>query len=358
MVGSTSARISSNPVVEAEIGFIFVRGRRVAFQLTGTGPPIVAPAWWLSNLELDARDQQQVQFWRSVAAGHSLLRYDHLGVGASDRNVSPEELTLEVEVEVLVRLVEELGLRRITLLGGSSGGPAAVRFAARFPDRVDRLLLYGAFARGAAIADAPVREAIVGTIQAHWGLGSRLLCDLFLGPAGSAERERFAVYQRETATAGTAIALLQLMYQTDVRSDVGRVRVPALVSHRRGDRAIPFRLGRELAVGIPGARLVPLDGVAHFPWAGDSRLVVRALRSVLDAGGPPAAGLAQPPAGVTERELQVLRLLARGFTDREIAEQLVVSPHTVHRHVANLRTRLGQSSRAALVAEAARRSLL
>lgn len=343
---------------DAEIGFVLVRGRRVAFQLTGAGPLLLVPAWWLSNLELDARDQQQMGFWRAVAAGHSLLRYDHLGVGASDRDVGPEDLTLEVEVEVLVRLAAELGLRRFTLISGSSGSPSAIRFAARFPEQVDRLVLYGAFANGGAIANAAVQEAILGTIRAHWGLGSRLLCDLFLGPTTGDEPEQFAVYQRETATAGTAIALLQRMYRTDVRSDLGRIRAPTLVLHRRDDRAIPFELGRQLASAIPGARLVPLGGTAHFPWVGDSRGVVRALRSVLDLETAQAAGLGETQSDVTERELQVLRLLARGLTDREIAEQLVLSPHTVHRHAANLRTKLGQSSRAALVAEAGRRGLL
>jgi pimeloyl-ACP methyl ester carboxylesterase/DNA-binding CsgD family transcriptional regulator len=343
---------------DVEIGFVLVRGRRVAFQLVGAGPLLLAPAWWLSNLELDAQDERQATFWRSVASGHSLLRYDHLGVGASDRDVSPDDLTLEVEIEVLMRLVAELGVRRFTLLSGSSGGPAAIRFAARFPEQVDHLVLYGAFAHGAAIADADVQEAILGTIRAHWGLGSRLLCDLFLGATTGDEQEQFAVYQRETAAAGTVIALLQLMYQTDVRADLGRIRAPTLVLHRRGDRAIRFELGRELAGAIPGARMVPLEGAAHFPWVGDWRPLVRALRSVLDPEAPRNAGLQETVSDVTDRELQVLRLLARGFTDREIAEQLTLSPHTVHRHVANLRGKLGQSPRAALVAEASRQRLL
>jgi len=152
--------------------------------------------------------------------------------------------------------------------------------------------------------------------------------------------------------------LLELTYRSDVRGDLERVRAPTLVVHRRADRAIPYRLGRELAAAIPHAALVPLDGSAHFPWLGDADSVVRAMRAVLDhePAPPPAAG----PTAVllSRREREVLTLVAGGLSDREIAEQLVVSPHTVHRHVANIRNKLGRGSRAAAVAEAARLGLL
>jgi ATP/maltotriose-dependent transcriptional regulator MalT len=128
--------------------------------------------------------------------------------------------------------------------------------------------------------------------------------------------------------------------------------------HRRGDRAIPYDLGRELAAAIPGASLLPLDGNAHFPWAGDAQSVARALRSVLAAEDQPR--LAGDPAAalLSAREREVLTLVASGLSDREIAGQLLLSEHTVHRHVANIRHKLGRGSRTAAVAEAARLGLL
>ena len=244
------------------------------------------------------------------------------------------------------------------LVGGSSGGCAAIAFAARCPDRVDRLLLYGAYADGSSITSPEVREAIVGTVRSHWGLGSRVLADIFLGEVSSAEQERFARYQRAAASPEMAAALLELIYRNDVRGELERLRVPTLVVHRRGDRAIPYHLGRELAAAIPGATLIPLDGSAHFPWAGDARGVVRVLRSVLAPEAP--ARVAGEPAAVllSGREREVLALVARGLSDREIAEQLVLSHDTVHRHVANIRHKLGRGSRTAAVAEAARLGLL
>src|SRR5205085_694227 len=115
---------------------------------------------------------------------------------------------------------------RATLLGGSSGGCAAIAFAARFPERVERLLLYGAYADGGAIAPPAVRDAIVAAVRSHWGLGSRMLADIFLGDALAQERERFARLQRATADAETAAALLEHLYRFDVRAELERVRAP------------------------------------------------------------------------------------------------------------------------------------
>jgi DNA-binding NarL/FixJ family response regulator len=203
-----------------------------------------------------------------------------------------------------------------------------------------------------------VRDAIVGTVRSHWGLGSRLLADMFLGDANSAEQERLARYQRDAASPEAAAVLLEMIYRNDVRSELSDVRAPTVVVHRRDDRAIPYRLGRELAAGIPTAKLIPLAGNAHFPWAGDSASVARALRSVLAPESPADEPEDTPAVLLSAREREVLALVASGLSDPEIAEHLVLSQHTVHRHVANIRSKLGRSTRTAAVAEAARLGLL
>jgi pimeloyl-ACP methyl ester carboxylesterase/DNA-binding CsgD family transcriptional regulator len=287
-----------------------------------------------------------------------MVLYDRPGVGMSDREISPHELTLDNEVGLLSAVFDELNLNQATLMGGSSGGCTAVSFAARFPERVDRLLLYGAYAHGPSIASPEVRDAIVATVRSHWGLGSRVLAEIFLGEADGSDLECFGRLQRESATADTAVALLEMIYRNDVRSELERVEAPTIVVHRRGDRSIPYEQGRALAAGIRSARLIPLDGRAHLPWAGDGGSVARALRSFLAPSeairvdGEPADAL------LSGREREVLLLVANGLTDGEIAQQLVLSQHTVKRHVANIRHKLGQSSRTAAVAEASRLGLL
>ena len=333
------------------VRFLDWDGRRLAFDASGEGPLLVAPAWWVSHLEADATDERYTRFWRNISKGFTLVRYDRLGVGLSDREVGPPDFTLDAELACLEAVLDGLGADRVTLIGGSSGGCTAVAFAARRPERVERLLLYGAYARGADVAPAEVRAAVVAAVRSHWGLGSRLLAQIFLGDDAQEAQERFARLQRESADAETAARLLEFVYEVDVSADLPRVRSPAVVVHRRSDRAVPYALGRSLAASLPAASFVPLAGSAHLPWFDDADPVVRALRG--DAAPPEdGSGL------LSEREREVLALVARGLTDQEIAEQLVLSRHTVHRHVANVRRKLGSTSRSAAVAEAARLGLL
>jgi pimeloyl-ACP methyl ester carboxylesterase len=341
----------------SEIRFLPLGGRRVAYEVRGVGQPLVAPAWWVSHLELDWQSARFRRFWEGVADGYSLIRYDRLGAGMSDRTVRASDLTLDKDVATLRALVDALELERVSLIGGSSGSCTAVAFAAAFPERVERLILYGSYPDGAEITTPGVADAIMAAVRAHWGLGSRMLSDVFLGDADPDEHERFARLQREATTAETAAALLGLAYRLDVRAQLPLVRAPALVVHRRDDRAVPYALGRQVAAAIPGARLTPLQGSAHFPWHGDADSVVRACREAL-APVQPSRSSEQEEVLLSNREREVLACIARGLSDREIAEALVLSPHTVHRHVANIRRKLGRRSRTAAVAEAARLGLL
>lgn len=150
---------------------------------------MVCPAWWVSHLELDRANETFARFWDEIGDGHAVVRYDRLGVGVSERELREQNLTVDGEVAVICALLDELGAERVGLLGGSSGGCAAIAFAARFPERVERLLLYGSYAGGPSISSAAVREAIVATVRSHWGLGSRLLSEIFLGEASSEEQE-------------------------------------------------------------------------------------------------------------------------------------------------------------------------
>lgn len=346
-------------VETSAIRFLARGARRVAYEIRGDGPPLVAPAWWVSHLELDWQSAGFRRFWQGVADGYTLIRYDRLGVGMSDRELRESDLCLDAEVAVLRALLDELELERVSLVGGSSGSCTAIAFAATFPERVERLVLYGSYADGAAITPPGVADAILAAVRAHWGLGSRLLGDMFLSGADAADRENFARFQREAATAENAAAILDLVYRLDARAQLSLVCRPTWVAHRRDDRAIPYRLGREVAAAIPGATFIPLRGSAHFPWHGDVDSVVRACREALAPARSSSPGPSESVSvPLSDREREILACVARGLSDREIGEQLVLSPHTVHRHVANIRRKLGRTSRSAAVAEAARLGLL
>jgi pimeloyl-ACP methyl ester carboxylesterase len=261
-------------------------------------------------------------------------------------------------LRLLRAIVDGLGFDTFGLMGGSSGGCAAIAFAARFPERVDRLLLYGAYADGGSITSPGVGEAIVSTVRSHWGLGSRLLADIFLGEADSAEQQRLARYQRVAASPETAARLLELSYRIDVRPETGACARtdPGGAPSRRPRN--PLRLGPRARRGDPGGdahaprwhRPFPLGG--GFPVGGTGIAIGSRPRS-------PTRPCTGAPGGVAVgARARGAVVIAAGLSDQEVADHLFLSHHTVHRHVANIRRKLGRGSRAAAVAEAARLGLL
>jgi pimeloyl-ACP methyl ester carboxylesterase/DNA-binding CsgD family transcriptional regulator len=324
-------------------------GVRVAYATSGRGPALLVPAAWIGHLELAWQDPAVRAFYGPLAAHRTVVRYDKPDCGLSDP--WPGRQTLETDLEVLRAVADHLGLDRFDLLGISMAAPASAAFAARHPGRVGRLILYGGYANGRRIASAEVAAAMVDLVRAHWGLGSDVLADVFL-PDGSAEvKAHFARLQRGSASAGVAAELLAQCYEIEVEGLLDRIAAPTLVLHRRDDRAIPYRLGRDLAARIQGARLVSLAGRNHLPHAGDAAAVVGAILGFL--GRPVAAPPA--PAGrvagvLTARQLQVAALVAEGLTNRQIAERLGIQERSAEGHLERIRQRLGVSSRAQVAA--------
>lgn len=319
----------------------------IACSEVGSGPPLLIGGWWCGHLALNWEDPLFRAYVSRLAERFTVVRYDQPGRGLSAAAGYPRDL--EDEITATAEIVDALGVDRFAVLGASSGAAVAAGLAALLPDRVHRLVLYGAFARGADIAPESARNAMVNAVSAHWGLGSRLLADVFVPDADNAERERFARFQRLSATAEQAARSLAATYEIDATEYLPAVTAPTTVLHRRGDRAVPFALGVDVARRIRRATLVELHGEDHFPWRGDATAVADATLRGLGhpVRSPPAA---PGPEAVTEREREILRLVADGLTDVQIGERLTLSPHTVHRHIANARTKLGVRSRAAAAA--------
>lgn len=178
-----------------------------------------------------------------------------------------------------------------------------------------------------------------------------MLAGLKMPRADGATIDALTRYQRHAAEASVAAGFLELDLTSDARPFLPSVATPALVLHRLGDRTVPISHGRELAALLPNARFVALAGDAHLPWMDDQRALRRALVAFLGESEAPRTNGESP---LTARETEVLRLVAAGLSNREIASSLVLSEHTVHRHVANVLRKLGQSSRAAAAASATR----
>jgi pimeloyl-ACP methyl ester carboxylesterase/DNA-binding SARP family transcriptional activator len=245
-------------------------GTSVAYATAGSGPPLVKAANWLSHLEFEWRSPVWRHWMRELTRDRRLVRHDQRANGLSDWTA--DDLSLEAFVDDLDAVVAAAGLRRYPLLGISQGGAIAIAHALRHPERVTALVLYGAWALGwkkrGTRGDAAAREAMLTLMLHGWGRPNaafrQLFTSLFCPGATLEQMEAFNELQRESASPENAVRLSNAVGEFDVTALLPRVRVPTLVLHARDDAVVPFDEGRRLAVGIPGARFVPLDGRNHI----------------------------------------------------------------------------------------------
>jgi pimeloyl-ACP methyl ester carboxylesterase/DNA-binding CsgD family transcriptional regulator len=345
-------------------------GGRVAYSVAGSGPPLVYLSGWVSHLGLGWDTPSHRRFVGALARDHTVIRYDKLGCGLSDR--SRTDFTLASELDVLAALIGHLGLRTYSLLGCCDGGQVAAAHAAANPDPVSSLVVYGSCARGADLASAPVQESLLSLVRAHWGLGSRVLADIWYPDAPPETTNAFARLQRNAATAEMAASLLAMFYSFDVDALLPSIRVPTLVLHRRGSRAVPFELGRQLAARIPNAQLSALDGrmqpidaeredevaaaIGAFRGSLSHRPPSPSDRSSSDPTDSSPSDLTDRPVSVlTDREQQVVDLIVDGSTNPDIARALGVSVRTVDAHVEHVRRKLGLRARTQIAVWGSRR---
>ncbi len=332
--------------------YVEVDGRRVAYATCGDGPPLVFGPPWVCHLEEDWADAGERSFFLELARTHRVVRFDRVGCGLSSRELGrPQSLLHESrQLEAVIRAVDAPAV----VFATCSSGVAATHLASRAPGLVRKLVYFGGYASRADIPEA-TRRSLVEFTRSNWPLAAQLLAGLIDPRAGGEEIRRYTRLQRAAASAEVAAALLELDLTADVRELLPRVVAPALVLHRRGDRAVPIARGRELAGLLPNARFVPLSGDSHLPWADDRRELLRALAVFLQADSPLELDDDSP---LTGRETEVLRLVATGMSNREIASTLVLSEHTVHRHVANILRKLSQSTRAGAATQALRAGMI
>jgi pimeloyl-ACP methyl ester carboxylesterase/DNA-binding CsgD family transcriptional regulator len=339
--------------VEQEIRFCELDGRRIAYATVGEGPTLLFGGRWVTHLEEEWEDPHARAFFEDLAHTHRVVRYDRLGAGLSDREAVGTP-TVESEMRALATVVDACSRDRVSLFACSCAGVATARFAGVAPERVERLVFFGSYASRSDVPEA-TRRSIVDFVRTNWPLAAQMLAGLILPKADGSAIEAMSRYQSHSASAEVAGAFLELDLTADARGYLPSVETPTLVLHRRGDRTVPISHGREVARLLPNARFVALDGDAHLPWLDDQRALRRALVGFL---GDSAATEVNGDSPLSSRETEVLRLVAAGLTNREIASSLVLSEHTVHRHVANLLRKLGQPSRAAAAASATRAGLI
>jgi pimeloyl-ACP methyl ester carboxylesterase/DNA-binding CsgD family transcriptional regulator len=351
-----SSREIKGAVIVAEIRFCTAPdGARLAYAMHGRGPPLVRVATWLTHLELDWDSPVWRHWLDRLGERHTVLRYDERGCGLSDAEVG--EPSVETWVGDLEAVVDAAGLERFALLGVSQGAAIAVAYAARHPERISDLVLYGGYARGRRLrGQREQEEALVAAIRAGWTTEDpafrHVFSMLFLPHGTPAQMTWYDEHLQTTTSADAAVRLFKARGAVDVAAIAPRVGARTLVIHARGDRVVPVEEGRLLATLIPDARLVVLDSVNHILLADEPawEQFVSALRGFLGLARIPAPSASA--AELSTRELEVLELVAAGLTNEAIAERLSLSIRTVERHLSNVYAKLRLSGKAARAAAA------
>ena len=331
-------------------------GLRLAYAVHGSGPPLVRVATWLSHLELEWESPVWRHWLKQLGDRHTVVRYDERGCGLSDTNIG--DPSVDVWVGDLETVVDAVGLERFALLGVSQAAAVAVAYAARHPDRVSRMVLYGGYARGRRFrGEDSEEEAIIAAIRAGWTAPNpafrRMFSMLFL-PHGTPEQ--MAWYEDllwHSTTAEAAGALYRARGGLNVCDLAPQVRARTLVMHARDDRVVPVQEGRLLATLIPDAHFVLLDSANHILLEQEPAWDVFLSEIEAFLGTDTRPGLPTAVAGLSARELEVLRLVSEGLTNQSIADRMCLSVRTVERHLTNIYAKLQVSGKAGRAAAAA-----
>jgi pimeloyl-ACP methyl ester carboxylesterase/DNA-binding winged helix-turn-helix (wHTH) protein len=245
-------------------------GVRLAYATIGSGPPLVKASNWLTHLDFEWGSPIWRHWWSALSLHHRIVRYDERGNGMSQRDVG--DVNFDTWVKDLETVVDAAGLDRFPLLGISRGGPIAIAYAVKHPERVTHLVLYGAFAAGVNHVGNPehleARRALASLVRLGWGLKNPAFCRTFTCrfiPEATPEHEQwFDELQRVSTSPENAALLMERDDDLDVRPLLANVQTPTLVIHCDRDRAVPAEAGRQIAAAIPNARYVSLPGQNHL----------------------------------------------------------------------------------------------
>jgi pimeloyl-ACP methyl ester carboxylesterase/DNA-binding winged helix-turn-helix (wHTH) protein len=258
----------------------------IAYQVVGAGgPDLVLVPGWVSHLESAWEEPILSRFLKRLASFSRLILLDRRGTGLSDRVT--EVPSLEDRMDDVRAVMDAAGSEQAALFGISEGGPMCLMFAATYPERTTALVLCGTAARMMRSPDYPIGiprdvfEAFEQKIVSQWGTG--ISTDVFAPSVAqnAVFRRTWARFERFSASPAGIQTLMRMLYETDVRHVLPSVRVPVLVVHRDGDRAMRPEGARYIAEHIPGARYVEFPGEDHFPWVGDADPILDTIEEFL-----------------------------------------------------------------------------
>jgi class 3 adenylate cyclase/pimeloyl-ACP methyl ester carboxylesterase len=246
-------------------------GTRIAYAVTGEGPPLVKAQHWLTHLEYEFESSLWKPWIEALSRDHTLLRMDQRACGLSDWNLP--EISFEAWVRDLEAAVDAAGFDRFALFGHSQGAAIGIEYAVRHPERVTHLVILGGYARGWMKRGLPPErmaelEAQLKLVENGWGRDDasyrQMFAMQFIPGATLEQINSLSDLQRAASSPENTVRIIRAFFMIDVRASAPRVECPTLLLHGRGDRRVPFEEGRILASLIPGARLVTLETENHI----------------------------------------------------------------------------------------------
>lgn len=247
-------------------------GIDVAFATYGHGPhDVVLIHGFTTHLDFIGDSAWHSYWLRRLADRFRVIQLDKRGTGLSDRTLGHG--SIEDRMRDVLAVMDAAGSARASIVGISEGGPMAIAFAGTYPERVNKLVLYGAFARLTWAPDYPVgvtsevAEPALSWVEQAWGTGE-VIGTFFINhaPDAAAATRSLSRMERNACTPQMATEILRRNLEIDVRALLPGVSVPTLVMHNTGDPLIPVGIGRYLADSIPGSEYVEAEGDYHCTW--------------------------------------------------------------------------------------------
>lgn len=336
----------------------------IAYWAVGSGPVVVQlPGLPHSHIQMEWEQPEWRRGYELAATATTWVRYDGRGTGLSERNVhdfSGEALLADLEA-----VVDALGAEQVGLYGVVNTCPVAIAYAVKHPEKVARMMLWIPVVDGSVHKANPMLESARRIVLTDWETFSETVAHGLLGWGETELARRYAKIIRAGIDQETILPMVEQLHALNVWDLLPQVRCPTLVLHRPALKMLPPGTAERVAATIPGATLALFDGSASAPYVGDWRAITRVVAEFLGVqverlpqqGTRALRLLSMKTDELTQRELEVVELVAQGLTNHEIASQLVLAEKTVEHHVSRVLAKLNLKTRTQIAAYAVQHGL-